>query len=87
MYSVYTYSVMRAYSMYNMYCRDFAGPIYNRIAKNPEEEKYSLDGAANGRRSLAPNDYFLVSHEEVPGSNPGKGKQLVFFKVYSNSLL
>ena len=39
MYSGYTYSVMRGYHMYNMYCRDFAGPIYNRIAKKPSEKK------------------------------------------------
>ena len=50
-------------------------------------EKYSLDGAANGRRSRAQNDSFLVPREEVPGSNPGQGKQLVLFKVSSNTLL
>ena len=73
--------------MYNMYSRDFAGPIYDRIAKKRYEEKYFLDGAANGRRSRAQNDSFLVPHEEVPGSNPGRGKQLLFFKESSNSLL
>ena len=60
---------------------DRLGPIYDRIATKLQEEKYSLDGAANGRRSRAQNDSFLVPHEEVPGSNPGQGKQLVFFKV------
>ena len=73
--------------MYSMYCRDFSGPIYNRIAKKRYEEKYSLDGAANGRLSRALNDFFLVPHEEVPGSNSGRGKQLVFLKVSPNSLL
>ena len=29
------------------------------------------------------NDSFIVPHEEVPGLNPGRGKQLVFFKVSS----
>ena len=28
-----------------------------------------------------------IPHEEVPGSNPGRGEQLVFFKVSSKSLL
>ena len=42
---------------------------------------------ANGRRSRAQNDSFLGPHEEVPGSNPGRGKKLVFFKVSSKSLL
>ena len=27
------------------------------------------------------NDYFLVPREEVPGSNSGRCKQLVLFKV------
>ena len=70
-----------------MQCRDFSGPIYDRITKKPEEEKYSLDSAANGRRSRVQNDSFPVPHEEVPGSNTRRGKQLVFFKVSSNSLL
>ena len=70
--------------MYNMYCRDIAGSIYDRLVKKPQEENYYLDGSANGKRSRAQNDSFLVPHEEVPGSNPGRGKQLVFFKVYSN---
>ena len=60
--------------MYNMYCRDFAGPIYDRIAKKPYDEKHFLDGAANGSSSCAQNDYFLVPQEEVPGSNTGRGK-------------
>ena len=60
------------------------GPIYNRLMKKPLEEKYSLDGAANGRPSRAQNDSFLVPHEDIPGSNPGRGKKLVFFKVSSN---
>ena len=34
-YSGYTYSVMRGYRMYNMYCRDLAVPIYYRITKKP----------------------------------------------------
>ena len=38
-------------------------------------------------RSRAQNDYFLVPHVEIPGSNLGRGKQLVFFKVSSNWLL
>ena len=33
--------------------------------------------------SRARNDSFLVPREEVPGSNPGQGKQLVLFKVSS----
>ena len=53
----------------------------------PKEEKYPLDGVANGRRSHAETYYFLVPHEEVPGPNPWQGKKLVFFKVYSNSIL
>ena len=28
--------------------------------------------------------YFLVTYDEVPGSNPGRDKQLVFIKVSSN---
>ena len=47
----------------------------------------SLDGESNGRRSCAKNDSFLVPSVEVPVSNPGQGKQLVFFKVSSNLLL
>ena len=27
------------YLIYNMYSRNFAGPIFNRLVKNPEEEK------------------------------------------------
>ena len=41
---------------------------------------YSLDGAANGRRSRAQNDHFIVPHGEVPGSNPGRGKQIKLFQ-------
>ena len=67
---------MRGYRMYNMYSRDFTGPSYDRLVKKPWEEMYSLDGAANGGRSRAQNDSFLVLHEEV-----------VFFKVYSNLIL
>ena len=62
--------------MYNMYCRNLAVPIYDRIEKNTQEEKYSLDGAANGRRSRAQNDYFLFPNEEVPGQNPGEVNSL-----------
>ena len=65
--------------MYNMYSRDLLAPIYNRILKKHQEENYSIDGAANGGRSRAKNDYFLVPHEKVPGSNPEKVKQLVLF--------
>ena len=71
--------------MHNMYSCNFAGPIYDRFAKKPKEEKYSLDSAANGRRSPAQND--SVSHEEVQGLIHRRGKHLVFFKVYSYSLL
>ena len=70
--------------MYNMYSQDYASPICNRLVMNPQEEKYSLGGAANGRSSRAENDSFLDPHEQIPGSNPGRGKQLVFFKVSSN---
>ena len=73
--------------MYNMYSRNFTSPIYDRITKNHYEENYSLDRAANGRRRCARNASFLVPREEVPGLNPGRGKQLVFIKVSSNSLL
>ena len=45
-----------------------------------KNKKYSLDGAANRRRSFAQNDYFLVQHEEVPGSNPGRGKILYYLR-------
>ena len=64
-----------------MYIRYFTGPIYNILMKKRQEEKYSLDCAANGRRSRAQNDYFLGTHEEVPDSDPRQGKQLVFFKL------
>ena len=37
---------------------------------------------ANVRRRRAKNDFFLIPHEEVLGSNTGEGKQLVFFKMY-----
>ena len=57
--------------MYNMYSSDFAGPIYARLVNKHLEEKYSLDGAANGTRSRAQNNSYLVPHEKVPGSNPG----------------
>ena len=67
--------------MYNMYIHDFKGPIYDRLVKKPQEQKYSLDSAANGRCSRAQNESFLVPHENVPGTNPGQGKQLVYFKV------
>ena len=73
--------------MYNMYIRDFAGPTFGRLVKMPLEENDSCYGAANGRRSRAQNDPFLFPHEDIPGSNPRRGKQLVFFKVSSNSLL
>ena len=33
------------------------------------------------------NMNFLVPHEDVPGSNSGGGKNLVFFKVSPNWLL
>ena len=42
---------------------------------------YSIDGASNGRRSRGQNDYFLVPHEKDKGLKPGRGKQLLFFKV------
>ena len=70
--------------MYNMYCRDFASPIYDRISEKPSDENYSLDGAATGRLSRAQNDSFLVPHAEVPSSKTGRGKKLVFFKVSYN---
>ena len=67
--------------MYNIYSRDLSGPIYCRLVKKPWVEKYSLDGATNGRRSRAQNNSFIVPHEEVPGSNPVQDKHLVLFKV------
>ena len=39
-----------------------------------------LDGSANGRRSHAQKNYFLVMREEVPGSNPGQGKYIELFQ-------
>ena len=68
-------------TLYNMYSRDFAGPVYDKLVKKPKI-KYSLGGAANGRRSRAQKEYSLVPHEKVPGSNTGQSKQLVFFKRY-----
>ena len=65
--------------MYNMYSRNITGLIFNRLVKKPQEEKYSLDVAANGWRIRAQNDSFLVPHKEVMGLNPGRGKQLVLF--------
>ena len=65
--------------MYNMYSRDFAGPTFGRLVKMPLEENDSCYGVANGRRSRAQIKSSLVPHEEVPGSNSGRGKQLVFF--------
>ena len=48
--------------------------------KKSWEEKCSLDGAANVRRSSAQNYSFLVPHEKDPGSNPKQGKQLKLFQ-------
>ena len=67
--------------MYNMYSQDYASPICNRLVMNPQEEKYSLGGAANKWRSCAQNDSFLVPHEKFLGSNPGRVQQIVLFKV------
>ena len=53
----YTYSVIIGYRMYNMYCRDLAGPIYDIISNKHQGEKYSLYGAANGRRSCAQHEF------------------------------
>ena len=74
MYSGYAQLDMREYRMYNMYSRNFAGPIFDRIVKKHYEENDSLGDAVNVRHSCAENDSFLVPHEEVPGSNPGQGK-------------
>ena len=35
MYSGYAYPVMREYRMYNMYSRDFVGPIFDRLVNKP----------------------------------------------------
>ena len=66
--------------MYNMYSKTFESPIFDRTAKKPYEENHSLDGAGNGRRSCVQNEYFLVPHEEVTGSNTGRGQQLKVFQ-------
>ena len=67
--------------MYSMYSRNFTGPIYDRLMKKPREEKYSLDSAANRWLPRAQNNLFLAPYQDVPGPNPGKGKQIVFFRV------
>ena len=72
--------------MYNMYCRHFTGPTYGRIATKHEKEKYYHDSTANGKHSHAQNNFLCVPHEEVSGSTSGQGKQLLFFKVFSNLL-
>ena len=50
----------------------------DKLEKKPWEEKYSLNGADNGRRSRALNDYFLILEEEVMGSNHTLGKKIKF---------
>ena len=63
--------------MYNMYSCDFAGSTHEEALRI----KLFPCSATNGRRSRAHNNYFIFPHEEVPGSNPWRGKQPVFFKV------